>query len=139
MKSLVKIFAFVLLIVMGSCSIQQQLSGRIEGEWSIETYKTMLNNGSNTTLENAGTIIFRPNGRGSQTFTSSISQMDAENSGDFQWETDADIVFIMGDNAVRRKAWIVVESSRNSQHWRSTDSQGNVQIMHLERKEEAED
>ncbi|MFO7978322.1 MAG: hypothetical protein R6U64_06645 [Bacteroidales bacterium] len=139
MKTLIKIFPFAMLLVLVSCSSQRQMASRLEGEWVIDSYKTMMNNGSTTTLENAGTIIFRPNGRGSQTFTNAIAQMDAENTGDFRWENESGVVFITGDNADYRKAWIVIDSSRNSQHWRSTDSRGNVQIMQLERKEEEEE
>ncbi len=138
MKTLIKLFSFTMLLVLVSCSSQRQMASRLEGEWVIDSYKTMMNNGSNTTLENAGTIVFHSNGRGSQTFTNAIAQIDAENTGDFQWENESGIVFITGDNANYRKAWIVMNSSRNSQHWRSTDDRGNVQIMLLERKQEEE-
>lgn len=136
MKTSIKIILLVTTFVMVSCSAARQLASRIEGEWEIEKYEVLLANGNETKMENAGTIIFYRNGRGQQTFTSAITQLVATNTGDFRWDNTGDVVFIWGQGALYRKAWIVVDSSRNKQVWRSTDSEGNVQAMTLKKKKD---
>ncbi|MEE4177947.1 MAG: hypothetical protein V2I46_10590 [Bacteroides sp.] len=136
MKVISKLFLFVVALGMISCSAQRQLASRLTGEWLIEEYEVSMANGSETRMENAGTILFMSSGRGQQTFTSAISQIDASNTGDFRWDNNANVVFIWGQDAQYRKAWIIVESSRSKQLWRSTDSEGNVQTMVLTRKKE---
>lgn len=135
MKASLQFLAIIALIAFSSCSAQRQLSNRIEGEWAIERYHVLQTNGSESTLENVGTIIFNSNGRGTQTFTSAISQIDSDNTGEFRWDNTVDAVFITGQNASNRKAWLIIESSRNSQKWGSTDSEGTVQIMQLRKKD----
>lgn len=136
MKTIRRLFLLMLAAGMISCSAQRQLASRLAGEWLIEEYEVSLSNGSETRMENAGTILFLSNGRGQQTFTSAITQIDATNTGDFRWDNNANVVFIWGQNAQFRKAWIIVESSRNKQLWRSTDDLGNVQTMVLVRKKD---
>jgi len=136
MKAITRIFLLIAAVGMVSCSAQRQLASRLTGEWLIEEYEVLLANGSETKMENAGTIIFNRNGRGQQTFTSAITQIDATNTGDFRWDNTADVVFIWGSGAQFRKAWIIVNSSRNKQLWRSTDAEGNVQTMKLVRKKD---
>lgn len=134
MKTTSRIILLVATLVMVSCSAARQLASRIEGEWVIEKYEVLLANGNETKMENAGTIIFYRNGRGQQTFTSAITQLDATNTGDFRWDNTGEVIFIWGQGAQFRKAWIVVESSRNKQVWRSTDTEGNVQAMTLRKQ-----
>ncbi|MDX9941247.1 MAG: hypothetical protein RBS53_03415 [Bacteroidales bacterium] len=136
MKTIYKISLLLLTLGMISCSAQRQLASRLSGEWIIEEYEVSLANGSETRMENAGTIVFLNSGRGQQTFTSAITQIDASNTGDFRWENNANVVFIWGRDAQYRKAWIIVESSRSKQLWRSTDTEGNVQTMILSKKKE---
>lgn len=136
MKAISKIFLFLIALGMISCSAQRQLASRLTGEWLIEEYEVSMANGSETRMENAGTILFLSSGRGQQTFTSAITQIDASNTGDFRWDNNANVVFIWGQDAMYRKAWIIVESSRSKQLWRSTDTEGNVQSMLLTRKKD---
>lgn len=136
MKTIYKISLLLLTLGMISCSAQRQLASRLSCEWIIEEYEVSLANGSETRMENAGTIVFLNSGRGQQTFTSAITQIDASNTGDFRWENNANVVFIWGRDAQYRKAWIIVESSRSKQLWRSTDTEGNVQTMILSKKKE---
>lgn len=136
MKSFSIIALIFSTLLLFSCSAQRQLASRITGEWLIEEYSVLLSNGRETKMENAGSIIFNRNGRGQQTFTSAITQIDATNTGDFRWDNTADVVFIWGSGAQFRKAWIIVNSSRNRQLWRSTDAEGNVQTMKLARKKD---
>jgi hypothetical protein len=136
MKTITRIILLVATLAMVSCSAARQLASRLEGEWMIEEYEVYFANNTETKMENAGTIIFYRNGRGQQTFTSAITQIDATNTGDFRWDNTADVVFIWGQGAMFRKSWIIVNSSRNSQLWRSTDNEGNVQTMKLKRKKE---
>ncbi|MBW6499509.1 MAG: hypothetical protein K0B09_14060 [Bacteroidales bacterium] len=136
MKTTTKIILLVATLAMVSCTAARQLASRIEGEWVIEEYEVLFANGSETKMENAGTIIFYRNGRGQQTFTSAITQLDASNTGDFRWDNTGEVIFIWGQGAQFRKAWIVVDSTRNKQVWRSTDNEGNVQAMTLRKKKD---
>ncbi len=136
MKTATKVVLLIATLAMVSCSAARQMASRIEGEWVIEEYEVLLANGNETKMENAGTIIFYRNGRGQQTFTSAITQLDATNTGDFRWDNTGEVIFIWGQGAQFRKAWIVVESSRNKQVWRSTDTEGNVQAMTLRKKKD---
>ena len=136
MKTIYKISLLLLTLGMISCSAQRQLASRLSGEWIIEEYEVSLANGSETRMENAGTIVSLYSGRCQQTVTSAITLIDAANTGDFRWENNANVVFIWGRDAQYRKAWIIVESSRSKQLWRSTDTEGNVQTMILSKKKE---
>ncbi len=115
MKTTTKIILLVSTLAMVSCSAARQLASRIAGEWVIEEYEVLFANGSETKIENAGTIVFYGNGRGQQTFSSAITQIDATNTGDFRWDNTGEVIFIWGQGAQFRKAWIVVDSARNKQ------------------------
>lgn len=134
-KRLLIIFAALGLI---SCSAQRQVASRITGEWTIEEYVVLLVNGTETKMENAGTITFLRTGRGQQSFSTAITHIDATTSGEFRWDNTAHVVFIWAAGVPYRKAWIIVSSSRNKQVWRSTDSEGNVQSMELKRRKDKE-
>ncbi len=134
MKTVRKVFFLALPLLLFSCSAQQMLTSRLTGEWTIEKFEVRNADGSTSSMENAGTITFMENGRGTQSFSSTIAHLDAENTGDFRWTNTSETVSITGENASHPKAWIIMSSKRNTQHWRSTDGQGNIQIMKLRKK-----
>jgi len=134
MKNGVKFLIIVLAVALTSCTAAGRLSTRITAEWDIEKYETRNAGGSSTVVENAGTITFRGNGRGTQSFTTAIAHGGQGADSEFRWENTAQTVSIKSPDAQYPKVWIVVESGRNRQEWYSTDSQGNVQIMHLRKR-----
>lgn len=136
MKTISRIVLIFSAILMFSCSAQRQLASRLEGEWLIEEYNILLATGHETKTENAGSIVFYRNGRGQQTFTSAAVRSVATTTGEIRWDNTASLVFIWPAGSHFRKAWIIVNSSRNRQLWRSTDSEGHVQSMSLIRRKE---
>ncbi len=134
MKTLRMVLFLVLPLFLFSCSAQLKLASRLSGEWAIEEFEVINADGSTSRMENAGTITFMANGRGTQTFSSTIAHLDAVNTGDFRWTNTSETVSITGKDSSYPKAWIIMSSKRNTQHWRSTDGQGNVQVMKLRKK-----
>ncbi|TVQ15625.1 MAG: hypothetical protein EA361_05485 [Bacteroidetes bacterium] len=124
----------ILLVFIIGCTQQSRLSSRLSAEWNIAKFEARTFEGSTSSIENAGTLVLRSNGRGTQSFTSSIAHAGDQASTDFEWNNTDRTVSIMAQGASVPKIWIVVDSSRSKQLWYSTDSSGNVQIMHLEKK-----
>ena len=138
LKKMRKIFFFLMLfaalVVFSSCTAQSRFSSRLTSEWTIEKFEAREASGGKSTVENAGTITFRSNGKGTQSFTTAIAHAGQSTDADFQWENTANTVTINAANAEHPKVWIVVTSQRGRQEWYSTDSMGNVQVMHLKKK-----
>jgi len=123
-----------LIIILASCSAQKKLSSRLSAEWTIARFEVRTPGGSNSIIENAGSITFRNNGRGAQSFTTAIAHAGQAVDTEFRWENTANTVTIRTIDAQYPKVWIVVKSSKGKQEWYSTDSSGNVQVMLLEKK-----
>ncbi len=134
MRTGIKITLIILALALASCSAQSRLSSRISAEWDIEKFESRTVTGSSTVVENAGTITFRSNGRGMQSFTSAIAHGGLATDSEFRWENTSKTVSVKSPDAQYPKVWIVVSSGRSKQEWYSTDSQGNVQIMHLRKR-----
>ncbi|TVQ93011.1 MAG: hypothetical protein EA393_02825 [Bacteroidetes bacterium] len=134
MKQGIKFFIIVLAVALTSCTAAGRMSTRITAEWDIEKFESRTVTGSSTVVENAGTITFRSNGRGMQSFTSAIAHGGLSSDSEFRWENTANTVSIKSPDAQYPKVWIVVNSGRSKQEWYSTDGQGNVQVMHLRKK-----
>lgn len=134
MKAGIKITMIVLALALASCSAQNRLASRISAEWDIEKYEVRTTNGSSTSIENAGSIIFHSNGRGTQTFTTAVAHSGQVSDSEFRWENTEATVSIKSRDAQYPKVWIVVDSGSSKQKWYSTDDQGNVQVMHLKKK-----
>ena len=124
----------ILAFALASCTAQGRLASRISAEWDIEKYEVRTAGGTSTSVENAGSITFRSNGRGTQTFTTAIAHAGQSSDSEFRWDNTSNTVSITGPDAQYPKVWIIVSSGRSKQEWYSTDSQGNVQIMHLRKR-----
>lgn len=124
----------ILLVLITGCTQQSRLTSRLSAEWNIAKFEARTFEGSTSSTENAGTLILRSNGKGTQSFTSSIAHAGEQADTDFEWNNRDNTVSIMAEGASVPKIWIVVDSRRSKQLWYSTDSSGNVQIMHLEKK-----
>ncbi len=109
-------------------------SSRLTAEWNVVRYETHDPNGQEVNIENAGTIVLRRDGTGTQTFSSSLIQKTKTDDSQFRWENTARTVSIKSSQYEPRKVWIIVESSAGGQLWYSTDSEGGIQILELRRK-----
>jgi hypothetical protein len=124
----------IVAIALMSCSAQRRTASRIGGEWNIEKFENRVMSGSSSSIENAGVIVFNNNGRGSQTFTTTVVQGGVGGENEFSWENTEHTVSIKSLNARVPKTWIIVNSGRGTQQWYSTDNDGNVQVMHLRKR-----
>ena len=134
MKAGIKIIMIVFALALVSCSAQSKFASKITAEWDIEKYEVRTTNGSSTSIENAGSITFRSNGRGTQTFTTAVAHEGQVSDSEFRWENTEATVSIKTQDAQYPKVWIVVHSGSTKQRWYSSDEQGNVQVMHLKKK-----
>lgn len=135
MKNKLNTFVIIFfVIIMASCSAQNRLASRLSEEWTVARFEVRTSGGSNSIIENAGSITFRNNGRGTQSFTTAIAHAGQLVDSEFRWENTANTVTIRTIDAEYPKVWIVVNSSKTKQEWYSADNSGNVQVMLLEKK-----
>ncbi len=134
MKRKIYLPVVALLIIFAACSPQSRLSSRLTAEWNVVKFESRSPDGSSSTIENAGTLIFRSGGQGTQSFTSAIAFAGEEVANEFEWKNTERTLSIKAKDAEVPKVWIVVKSQRTKQEWYSTDSSGNVQVMHIEKK-----
>lgn len=134
MKRKQKQWYLMLVLLLPSCTLQSQMTSQLSGEWVIESYELLQANGVESRQSNVGTIFFERNGQGSQSFSSNIEQANAGKPGEFHWQAGTRTVFIKGNDSDTRKAWFITNSTRSTQHWRTTDDKGNVEVMILRKK-----
>lgn len=135
MNATINLLIIASSVIFVACSAQKKLAGQVSGEWVIEYYENKKPDESSATMTNIGSITFHKDGSGSKSISYSIMGSDYVDSKSFQWNNTDNTVTITGhDESMISKSWIVLKSSSKSQDWRSTDSQGNVQIMKLRKK-----
>ncbi len=135
MNATINLLIIASSVIFVACSAQKKLAGQVSGEWVIEYYENKKPDESSATMTNIGSITFHKDGSGSKSISYSIMGSDYVDSKNFQWNNTENTITITGDDeSMVAKSWIVLKSSSKSQDWRSTDSQGNVQIMKLRKK-----
>ena len=135
MNATINLLIIASSVIFVACSAQKKLAGQVSGEWVIEYYENKKPDENSATMTNIGSITFHKDGSGSKSISYSIMGSDYVDSKSFQWNNTDNTVTITGhDESMISKSWIVLKSSSKSQDWRSTDSQGNVQIMKLRKK-----
>jgi len=131
------LFTLILLtgfIILSSCSAQRQLTSKMVGDWNIDKYEIRSPGGERAVIENAGTINFSGGSQGSQTFTTAIIHAGSDAQKEFTWENTTRTISIKSASSEYPKNWIVVKDGKRKQQWYSTDDTGNVQVMHLSKK-----
>lgn len=135
MRYLKQTTTILIILLLFSCSAQRQLSRRVTGEWQIVSYKEHNINESNVSMTNIGTINFGDNGEGTRSLNFSILGQKYMEGEKFKWTNTENVITIQSQEQEHPKSWIVTESSSKNQKWKSTDGQGNVQIMKLTKQD----
>ncbi|MFO7615583.1 MAG: hypothetical protein R6W71_13195 [Bacteroidales bacterium] len=133
MNKIIFVSALVFLFILSACNPQKMLSKRLVGEWAIVSYEERNREGANPTMTNIGTITFNNDMTGTKAVSYSIMQVAYLDDKPFQWENTENTVTLDGEESDFAKVWFIQENKKTTQEWRSTDSEGNVQIMRLRR------
>jgi len=119
------------IIILSACNPQKALTKRLTGEWAIVSYEERNREGANPTMTNIGTITFNSDMTGIKSISYSIMQVAYLDDKPFQWTNTENTVTLDGEESDFAKVWFIQENNKTTQQWRSTDSEGNVQIMKL--------
>ncbi len=123
------LFSSFLFII--SCTLERN----IIGTWKIESYSEESGDGSNANAKNIGTINLEKNGTGSNDLSYRILGNERTEETDFTYNvTDENITIKTDGESDLAKSWIIIESKRNFQKWKSTDGKGNVQTLILKKE-----
>lgn len=115
-----------------SCTAEQKLKRRITGEWSVAAYTEQNVDGEDGTVQDAGTMTFRKNGKGFKTITGIPWRRNFNEGKEFRWQNSANTVTLFDKNSIFAKSWIITLNKKNRQEWKSTD-RGNIQTLQLRR------
>ncbi len=126
MKNSIRLAAFlVILISMASCA------PKITGTWKIISYEESTSGDRGATFSNIGAITFDKDGKGSKEISYSIMGISMEDNLPFTWIMEDSTITIEGEDSEFAKTWIVIESKRRSQVWKSTDGSDEVHRLKL--------
>lgn len=119
------------LLVILSCTLERKLVGT----WQIESYSEESGDGSNANAKNIGTIHLDKDGIGSNDLSYRILGIERTEKTDFTYNVnDENITIKTEGESDLPKSWIIIESKRNFQKWKSTDGKGNVQTLILKKE-----
>lgn len=130
-----KSLLFTILIIgflLSGCSLER----KIAGTWNITEYSENGVDGSSSNAVNAGTIEFNRNGTGTNDFEYRIFGDRQKDKRSFTYNVGEDYVTIKPEqnaDSIAAKSWIIIESKRSKQLWKSTDGEGNVQTIMLKK------
>ncbi len=119
--------------VVTSCTLEKQLPG----VWQISSYTDQQVDGSATTATNVGTIEFNEDGTGSNDLEFKVFGSTTTDQKEFNYTLGEDYVTIkprQRTDSLTVKTWLVMDNTRNSQKWKSTDNEGNIQTLELKKK-----
>ncbi len=126
--SLITSIAFLSALFTG-CSPQ------LAGTWNVQRYETVTPGQQAVSLNNIGTLRFRNNGNGEKNLNYTVLGISQNDQTPFKWTTkDKNYVSIVSDGSDFSKTWIVTESKRKYQKWKSTDGSNNIQIIELKKQ-----
>jgi hypothetical protein len=129
MKKTLKIsMMLVIAIIFTSCS------SKIIGIWTIANYEEFTPGEKGMSFQNVGNITFNSDGTGAKDISYSIMGMSMADSLPFTWKQYDNILVIEGDESELTKTWIMMESKRKNQTWKSTDGAGEIHKLQLIKK-----
>jgi hypothetical protein len=118
-------------MLTNACTIER----KIAGTWQIESYSETSDDGSNASAKNIGTIHLDKNGNGSNDLSYRVLGNEKSEKTEFTYEVnDENITIRTEDESELAKSWIIIESKRKLQKWKSTDGKGNVQTLILKKE-----
>ncbi|PZX62956.1 lipocalin-like domain-containing protein [Hydrotalea sandarakina] len=131
MKQFNKIYlVLIAAIALGSCTLQQRLTGT----WNIVKFQETNISQQNASASNVGTIQFKKDGTGVKSLSYSILGNQTNDQKPFTWTINGNNVTLNSENAQFPKSWIIVTNKAKYQVWKTTDGQGNIQKMELKKQ-----
>lgn len=124
-KFLITAFYIISLSSLLSCS------HKLVGTWNVDKYETVSLDQQGISLSNIGTITFKGNQTGEKNIKYKVLGIHRNDNLGFDWAANENYVSIKNGGAEFSKTWIILESKRNIQRWKSTDGNNQVQILHL--------
>lgn len=119
------IFIIILTLLLTSCS------HKLVGEWNVIKYQTTKPGETDVILSNIGTMKFKSNNEGEKNLDYTVLSLTKKDIVPFTWEANEKYVTITSKNSDFAKTWIILESERNSQIWKSTNGENEVQTLEL--------
>ena len=132
MKKLLMLPLLISAMSLVSCTAEQKLKRRITGELNVAAYTEQNVDGEDGTVQDAGTMTFRKNGKGFKTITGIPWRRNFNEGKEFRWQNSANTVTLFDKNSIFAKSWIITLNKKNRQEWKSTD-RGNIQTLQLRR------
>ncbi|MGC8751409.1 lipocalin family protein [Hydrotalea sp.] len=131
MKQFNKIYlVLIAAIALGSCTLQQRLTGT----WNIVKFQETNISQQNASASNVGTIQFKKDGSGVKSLSYSILGNQTNDQKPFTWTINGNNVTLNSENAQFPKSWIIITNKPKYQVWKTTDGQGNIQKMELKKQ-----
>ncbi|MBK6265400.1 lipocalin family protein [Marivirga sp. S37H4] len=135
MKNLYSLlFIFLIISFITACTLERQLPGT----WQIASYSEEGVTGRSTSATNVGTIEFDSDGTGTNDLEFKIFGSKQTDQREFTYDIGDNYITIkpqQENDSSSVKSWIVMENKRNSQKWKSTDDEGNVQTIELKKED----
>lgn len=123
------------LILLISVVTLNSCAPKVSGAWSISRYETKDNNNQSVSFTNIGTINVDKNGSGYKNISYFLLGTNITDNEPFTWSLnqDKDVMTINSYGSQFSKAWIMLQSSKSHQLWKSTDGGIGVQTLELEK------
>lgn len=119
-------FLLLLSAILASCS------PRVVGVWNIEKYEEGAPGEKAMTLSNIGTITFNRDGSGDKDVRYRMMGLDFSDQQPFTWRQDDKTITIDSEGESEfAKTWIIMESKRKVQRWKSTDGSRELHRIEL--------
>jgi len=126
MKKALKFSALLMIAIMfASCS------SKIVGTWTIANYEESTPGQKGMSFQNIGTITFNKDGSGAKDINYSIMGMQMTDALPFTWKQHDNLLVIDGAESDLAKTWIIMESKKKSQSWKSTDGANEIHKLKL--------
>lgn len=110
---------------------------KIVGTWNVDKYETKEANKQSVTFTNIGTMSFDKKGSGQKNISYLLLNYQNTDNEAFTWTIDnKTIMNINSGNSTFSKAWIILESNKKVQKWKSTDGGSGVQTIEMSKKKD---
>jgi len=118
------------ITAFSNCTLEKQLIG----SWQITSFEEKSVSQESTSATNIGTMTFLNNGSGTNNIKFRVLGEESVTKNAFTWQIGDDIISLVSEEETPlSKTWIITDSGMKKQVWKSTDNQGNVQILELEK------
>lgn len=125
---------FLILFLTGM--LFSSCTSRLVGTWSIQKYETTRPDQQSVTLSNIGTMTFFKDGSGEKSVNYTLFGAAYSDDLQFKWTATDKLVTIDSQGSPFSKTWIMIESTRRTQRWQSTNGGTLVEVLELKKMTE---